>query len=76
MSASLVGSEMCIRDRRSSPWLGIGERRSPRTSAPGARICINTPVPRAETDRDIPNLCAGSEAWTWTVRPGGPAGAE
>eukprot|EP00969_Alexandrium_andersonii_P028458 1242272-Alexandrium_andersonii.AAC.1 len=49
MSASLVGSEMCIRDRNIQSL--------PRSRAPDATV----PAPRSQTpNTDVPNLCSVS----------------
>eukprot|EP00969_Alexandrium_andersonii_P114767 5074754-Alexandrium_andersonii.AAC.1 len=62
MSASLVGSEMCIRDsqhtqraRRPPPWLGIGEHRSPTpwcSSGRGRRRAVSY------THLTLPTICS------------------
>eukprot|EP00969_Alexandrium_andersonii_P251347 11108893-Alexandrium_andersonii.AAC.1 len=59
MSASLVGSEMCIRDRReplhcnSSQALRLWSRRTAR-SASGARVLI----PVSYTHLTLPTICS------------------
>eukprot|EP00969_Alexandrium_andersonii_P107930 4762091-Alexandrium_andersonii.AAC.1 len=62
MSASLVGSEMCIRD---SAWIGSAcPYRSATCTAsrpPGARTCLATPglpLPVSYTHLTLPTICS------------------
>eukprot|EP00969_Alexandrium_andersonii_P302465 13370795-Alexandrium_andersonii.AAC.1 len=61
MSASLVGSEMCIRDRFSSSSARVSQRPPPsalrsRSSAPTARHSPKKPV--SYTHLTLPTICS------------------
>eukprot|EP00969_Alexandrium_andersonii_P035849 1570879-Alexandrium_andersonii.AAC.1 len=61
MSASLVGSEMCIRDRR-SPWRARRRRRGHKVSIRGAarsrRVRGLQPGPVSYTHLTLPTICS------------------
>eukprot|EP00969_Alexandrium_andersonii_P150565 6657681-Alexandrium_andersonii.AAC.1 len=59
MSASLVGSEMCIRDRSPSwhpTWRAVRCLRSPRALAPAAYVGQYGPV--SYTHLTLPTICS------------------
>eukprot|EP00969_Alexandrium_andersonii_P311235 13752620-Alexandrium_andersonii.AAC.1 len=62
MSASLVGSEMCIRDRRTPA------SRMPQSSAACARSCV-TPLPSASPSVQRQWLSAGPVSYTHLTLP-------
>eukprot|EP00969_Alexandrium_andersonii_P037470 1642511-Alexandrium_andersonii.AAC.1 len=60
MSASLVGSEMCIRDR---PWwvLGRAKQRAGRCSGRAPRSCVSALCPSGAvsyTHLTLPTICS------------------
>eukprot|EP00969_Alexandrium_andersonii_P290368 12834277-Alexandrium_andersonii.AAC.1 len=62
MSASLVGSEMCIRDRckKYRGWLGCQERHPLRCSQAWVSliVCLIQPVPVSYTHLTLPTICS------------------
>eukprot|EP00969_Alexandrium_andersonii_P302616 13377176-Alexandrium_andersonii.AAC.1 len=62
MSASLVGSEMCIRDRKASSQLQAKHRRRRRGAAGGARRRLGPTAgrqaPVSYTHLTLPTICS------------------
>eukprot|EP00969_Alexandrium_andersonii_P158128 6988106-Alexandrium_andersonii.AAC.1 len=61
MSASLVGSEMCIRDRRGDEYFATPGHcvcSGPRLRAPGLAPRDVVPVPVSYTHLTLPTICS------------------